>query len=221
MSADVWLVPLMNNRSESCKRALYRAAQAEPGRRFHALHDTVHRRDVFEPAWKLVRANRGAAGVDAQTINVLERYGVSRMLDELAEDLREGRWSCSRSPVLHREARQGGELRPLSISTVRDRVVQAATKLVIEPVFEADFLSCSFGFRPKRSAHDALQVLIDESWKGKRWVVETAIASCLVPAAMALRLPLSLMAVRSQGSSAQSPPMVRDSTGSATRVTHR
>jgi RNA-directed DNA polymerase len=69
-------------------------------------------------------------------------------------------------------------LRPLSIPTVRDRVVQAATKLVIEPVFEADFLSCSFGFRPKRSAHDALQVLIDESWKGKRWVVETDIASC-------------------------------------------
>jgi Reverse transcriptase (RNA-dependent DNA polymerase) len=70
------------------------------------------------------------------------------------------------------------EQRPLSIPTVRDRVVQAAAKLVIEPAFEADFLPCSFGFRPKRAAHDALQVLIDEFWRGRRWVVETDIADC-------------------------------------------
>jgi RNA-directed DNA polymerase len=161
------------------QRALYRAAKAEPGRRFHALFDKVHRRDVLERAWKLVRANAGAAGVDGQTINDVERYGVSRMLDELAQDLRERRWrpAPARRVFIEKPGRVG-ELRPLSIPTVRDRVVQAATKLVIEPVFEADFLPCSFGFRPKRSAHDALQVLIDESWKGKRWVVETDIASC-------------------------------------------
>ena len=70
------------------------------------------------------------------------------------------------------------EQRPLSIPAVRDRVVQAAVKIVIEPVFEADFLPCSFGFRPKRGAHDALQVLIDETWGGRRWIVETDIASC-------------------------------------------
>jgi RNA-directed DNA polymerase len=70
------------------------------------------------------------------------------------------------------------EQRPLSIPAVRDRVVQAAVKIVIEPVFEADFLPCSFGFRPKRGAHDALQVLIDETWRGRRWLVETDIASC-------------------------------------------
>jgi RNA-directed DNA polymerase len=70
------------------------------------------------------------------------------------------------------------ERRPLAIAAVRDRIVQAAVKIVLEPVFEADFLPCSFGFRPKRSAHDALQVLIDESWQGRRWVVETDIASC-------------------------------------------
>ena len=70
------------------------------------------------------------------------------------------------------------ELRPLSIPTVCDRVVQAATKIVVEPIFEADFLPCSFGFRPKRSAHDALQVLIDESWQGRRWVAESDIANC-------------------------------------------
>ena len=70
------------------------------------------------------------------------------------------------------------EQRPLSIPTVRDRVVQAAVKIVLEPVFEADMLPCSFGFRPRRAAHDALQVLIDESWRGRRWVVETDIANC-------------------------------------------
>lgn len=70
------------------------------------------------------------------------------------------------------------ERRPLSIPAVRDRVVQAAVKIVLEPIFESDMLPCSFGFRPKRSAHDALQVLVDESWRGRRWVVETDIANC-------------------------------------------
>ena len=70
------------------------------------------------------------------------------------------------------------EQRPLSIPAVRDRIVQAAVKIVLEPIFEADFLPCSFGFRPKRSAHDALQVVIDEAWRGRRWVVETDIANC-------------------------------------------
>ena len=70
------------------------------------------------------------------------------------------------------------ERRPLSIPAVRDRVVQTALKIVLEPVFEADFLSCSFGFRPKKAAQDALQVMIDEAWRGRRWVVETDITSC-------------------------------------------
>ena len=161
------------------QRTLYRTAKADPGRRFHALHDKVVRSDVLERAWALVRANDGAAGIDGQTIQHVEQHGVSRMLDELATDLREGRWRpLPARRVFIPKLGRAGEQRPLSIPTVRDRVVQAALKLVIEPVFEADFLSCSFGFRPKRSAHDALQVLIDESWKGRRWVVETDIANC-------------------------------------------
>jgi retron-type reverse transcriptase len=71
------------------------------------------------------------------------------------------------------------EQRPLSIPAVRDRIVQAACKIVLEPIFEADMCQCSFGFRPRRSAHDALQVLVDEAWRGRRWVVETDIAKCL------------------------------------------
>jgi RNA-directed DNA polymerase len=125
-----------------------------------------------------VRANRGAAGIDRQTIADVEQYGVARLLDELAADLRDGRWRPlpARRVFIPKPGRE--ELRPLSIPAVRDRVVGAAVKLVIEPVFEADFLACSFGFRPRRSQHDALQVLIDQSWKRRRWVLETDIADC-------------------------------------------
>jgi RNA-directed DNA polymerase len=160
------------------QRTLYRAAKADPGRRFHALYDKVHRRDVLERAWALVRANKGAAGIDRQTIAEVEQYGIAKLLDELAADLREGRWRPlpARRVFIPKPGRE--ELRPLSIPAVRDRVVQTAVKLVIEPVFEADFLPCSFGFRPKRSQHDALQVLIDESWRGRRWVLESDIANC-------------------------------------------
>ncbi|MCA1678497.1 MAG: group II intron reverse transcriptase/maturase, partial [Actinobacteria bacterium] len=138
----------------------------------------VHRRDVLERAWGLVRANRGAAGIDRESIADVEQYGVSRLLDGLAADLKEGRWRPlpARRVFIEKPGRE--ELRPLSIPTVRDRIVQAATKIVIEPIFEADFLPCSFGFRPKRSAHDALQVLIDESWSGRRWAVESDVANC-------------------------------------------
>ena len=160
------------------QRTLYRAAKADPGRRFHALYDKVHRRDVLERAWELVRANRGAAGIDKQAIADVEHYGVSRLLDELAADLKGGGWRPlpARRVFIPKPGRE--ELRPLSIPAVSDRVVQAATKIVIEPIFEADMLECSFGFRPRRSAHDALQVLVDEAWRGRRWIVESDVADC-------------------------------------------
>ena len=160
------------------QRTLYRAAKADPGRRFHALYDKVYRRDVLERAWELVRVNRGAAGIDKQSIADVEQLGVDRLLDELVADLKEGRWRPvpARRVFVLKPGRE--ELRPLSIPTVRDRVVQAAVKIVIEPIFEADMLECSFGFRPGRSAHDALQVVVDESWRGRRWVAETDIANC-------------------------------------------
>jgi len=161
------------------QRTLYRAAKADPKRRFHALFDKVHRRDVLGRAWDEVRANRGAAGIDRQTIADIEEYGVVRLLDELERDLKDGSYRTlpARRVFIPKPGRPT-EQRPLSIPAVRDRIVQAATKTVIEPIFEADFGQCSFGFRPRRSAHDALQVLVDEAWKGKRWVAETDIASC-------------------------------------------
>jgi len=170
--------PAEQDRVQSLQRTLYRAAKADPGRRFHALYDKVHRRDVLERAWVQVRRNSGAAGIDRQTLQDVETYGVSRLLDELALDLREHSYRPLPARRVFIPKPGTAEWRPLSIPAVGDRIVQAALKIVIEPVFEADFQPCSFGFRPKRSAHDALQVLIDESWRGRRWVVETDIASC-------------------------------------------
>jgi group II intron reverse transcriptase/maturase len=161
------------------QHTLYRAAKADPGRRFHTLWDKVLRRDVLWRAWVMVRANNGAPGIDRLTLADIEEFGVAGFLDEIAAELREGRYQpLPARQVLIPKSGQPGQVRPLAIATVRDRVVQAAVKIVLEPVFEADFLPCSFGFRPKRAAHDALQVVIDEAWKGRRWVVETDIADC-------------------------------------------
>jgi retron-type reverse transcriptase len=161
------------------QHALYRAAKADPGRRFHSLWDKILRRDVLWRAWITVRRNNGAPGIDKTTLVDVEEYGVARLLDELAADLRNSTYRPlpARRVFIPKPA-SAGECRPLSIPSVRDRIVQAVVKIVLEPVFEADMLPCSFGFRPKRSAHDGLQVLIDESWRGRRWVVETDIASC-------------------------------------------
>jgi RNA-directed DNA polymerase len=160
------------------QHTLYRSAKADPGRRFHALRDKVYRRDVLRRAWVAVRRNNGAPGIDKATLADVEEYGIDRLLDELAEDLANQRWRPLPARRVLIPKPGSNEQRALSIPTVRDRVVQAALKIVLEPIFEADFLPCSFGFRLKRSAHDALQVLIDESWRGNRWVVETDIANC-------------------------------------------
>jgi group II intron reverse transcriptase/maturase len=175
--------PTVEGRSPSdpvraLQHALYRAAKADPGRRFHALHDKVFRRDVLWRAWANVRANDGVAGIDRITLADVEEYGIVRLLDELASELRDGRYRPLPARRVFIPKPGSSEQRPLSIPTVRDRIVQAAVKIVLEPVFEADFLPCSFGFRPRRAAHDALQVLIDESWRGQRWVVESDIANC-------------------------------------------
>jgi RNA-directed DNA polymerase len=170
--------PTEKDKVRKLQRTLCRAAKADTRRRFYALYDKVHRRDVLERAWESVRANQGAAGIDQTTIASVEHYGVDRLLDELAADLKAERWRPLPARRVFIPKRGSKEQRPLSIPAVRDRVVQAATKIVIEPIFEADFLPSSFGFRPRRSAHDALQVLLDESWRGRRWAAETDIASC-------------------------------------------
>jgi RNA-directed DNA polymerase len=166
------------DRVRDLQRTLYRAAKADSRRRFHALWDKLFRRDVLETAWARVRASGGAAGIDRITLAEVEQYGVARLLDELAAELRAKRYRPLPGRRVWIPKPGSTERRPLAIPAVRDRIVGAATKIVIEPIFEADFRPSSFGFRPRLAAHDALQVLIDEAWRGRRWVVETDIASC-------------------------------------------
>jgi RNA-directed DNA polymerase len=158
------------------QRTLWAAAKQSEGRRFHALYDRVYRGDVLWEAWERVRKNRGAAGVDRVTLVAVEDYGVDRMLRELRHDLREGVYSPAPARRVEIPKPRGGK-RPLGIPTVRDRVAQAAAKIVLEPIFEADFLSCSYGFRPKRSATQAMERLRVGFIEGHTFVVEFDIAN--------------------------------------------
>ena len=133
------------------RRRLYVSAKRSRGRRFHALYDRICRSDVLAEAWELVKSNRGAAGIDGETLSMIEQGGVGEFLLELQQRLRSGRYWPQ--PVKRQYIpKPDGTQRPLGIPTVRDRVAQAAAKLVVEPIFEADFKECSYGFRPKRSA---------------------------------------------------------------------
>ncbi len=149
-------------------------AKRSRGRRFHALYDRISRSDVLWEAWERVRRNRGAAGVDRLTLAEVEVYGVERLLGELQADLCLGRY---RPAPVRRVAipKPDGGVRPLGIPTVRDRVVQQAARLVLEPIFEADFVDASFGFRPRRSATAACERIRRAFPRGYVWVAEADI----------------------------------------------
>jgi RNA-directed DNA polymerase len=156
------------------QRKLYVCAKQSKTRRFHALYDRIYRSDILWEAWRRVRSNRGAAGVDAETIQAIEQRGVGEFLTEIEAALRGGRYRPL--PVRRRYIpKEPGKQRPLGIPTVRDRVVQMATKIVIEPIFEADFQSCSYGFRPKRSATEALEAIRMAGNQGHNYVVDADI----------------------------------------------
>jgi RNA-directed DNA polymerase len=165
--------------ARALQRVLYRAAKSEPDRRFHQLYGHVARSDVLWRAWSDVRANQGAPGVDGVSIADVEAVGVAEFLDGLAVRLRAGTY---RSLPLRRvripKPGRPGETRPLGIPTVADRVVMAAAKIVLEPVFEAGFHPVSFGFRPKRSAIDACEQVRVAANRGRNWVLDADIKAC-------------------------------------------
>ena len=156
------------------QRALYRSAKASSTRRFHALYDKMSRADILAKAWQEVKANGGTAGVDGRSIKEIERSGVEPFLAELSSDLRSGTY---RAQPVRRVfiPKSDGRERPLGIPTVRDRVAQAAAKVVLEPIFEADFRESSYGFRPKRNAHQAGEALRVAVNGGANWVVDADI----------------------------------------------
>jgi group II intron reverse transcriptase/maturase len=163
-----------NEKVRQLQRKLWVCAKRSRTRRFHALYDRIFRSDVLWEAWRRVRSNRGAAGIDAETIQAIEQRGVGEFLAEIEAALWAGRYRPS--PVKRRYIpKADGKQRPLGIPTVRDRVVQMAAKLVIEPIFEADFQECSYGFRPKKSATQALEAIRKGGNRGLNFVADADI----------------------------------------------
>jgi RNA-directed DNA polymerase len=168
------------DKPRALQRVLYRAAKEDAHRRFHSLYDKAARSDVLAMGWEQVRANRGAPGVDGVSIADVEASGVDRFLAEFAEQLRSGSYRPRPLRRVHIPKAGTTKTRPLGIPTVTDRVVMAAARWVLEPIFEADFSECSFGFRPRRSPHqavEAVRVAVNAPTRGD-WVLDADLAGC-------------------------------------------
>jgi group II intron reverse transcriptase/maturase len=153
-------------------------AKQQPERRFTLLYDKVCRQDILQEAWRRVKSNKGAAGVDQVDIDAIRDYGEDRFLCELEQELRSRRYRTALVRRVHiPKPGQPGKTRPLGIPTVKDRVAQMAVKLVIEPVFEADFMPCSFGFRPKKTPRMALSAIVQSVNEGYSFVVDVDLKS--------------------------------------------
>jgi RNA-directed DNA polymerase len=154
------------------QRKLYAKAKQEPAYRFYALYDKLYRADILSHAWRLVKANKGSPGIDGISFEAIEHgIGIETFLRELAQELKDKTYRAQ--PVRRvMIPKADGSLRALGIPTLRDRVAQMAVKLVIEPIFEADFCEHSYGFRPRRSAHDALDDIANALWAGYTQVID-------------------------------------------------
>lgn len=169
----------MRDKVRALQQTLFRAAKQSPDRKFGALYDKIYREDVLWTAWRQVRANKGAPGIDQESLEHIERVvGVKPFLDQIGEELRLQRYRPKAVLRCWIDKPGKSEKRPLGIPVIKDRVVQAATKIVIEPIFETNFLPCSYGFRPKRSAHMAMQEIRRAiTFKGQAVVIDADIKS--------------------------------------------
>src|ERR1035437_391748 len=141
-------------------------------------YDKVCRQDILQEAWRRVKSNKGAAGVDEVDIEEIREYGETRFLGEIEQELRDGSYRASLVRRVHiPKPGQPGKTRPLGIPTVKDRVIQMAVKLVIEPLFEAGFMPCSFGFRPKKTPRMALSAIVQSVNDGCSFVVDVDLKS--------------------------------------------
>jgi len=158
------------------QRALYVKAKQEPTRRFHFLYDKVWREDILAHAYACCRANGGAPGVDGETFARIEEYGVERWLTAVREEVRTERYRPQPVKRVMIPKPSGAGQRPLGIPTIRDRVVQTAATLVLEPIFEADFDEAAYGYRPKRSALDAVRTVHRAIKEGHTEVVDADVS---------------------------------------------
>lgn len=166
---------MLNEKAQQLCEKLFLAAKKSKTRRFHALYDRVYRMDILRDSWETVKHNNGCAGVDGISISDVIKYGQGKYIQELHETLLDTHKYHPRKIKRVFIPKADGKQRPLGIPAIRDRIVQTATKILLEPIFEADFLDCSYGFRPNRSCHEALEEIRIWTNKGFKFVLDADI----------------------------------------------
>ena len=161
---------------QDLRRRLYVKAKAESTWRFWGLYVHVCKRETLREAYRLAKRNNGAPGIDGVTFEAIEAEGVEGFLEQLREELVQRSYRPQRARKVE-ISKGGGKVRLLSIPSIRDRVVQGALKLILEPIFEADFQAGSFGYRPKKSAHAAIRRVTEAIVSGKTYVIDLDLRS--------------------------------------------